>query len=287
MPWTSGQRFWLGDHDGKELYSSVGDECKLASITAALDRLFDCCADTVRYTDVSVRRWLRGRFLHCLYKAPFELIIRPTSERQYRNKLWTDLIWDEQRIIDQADAEYPYNEDIVSESEESECEDTDDEAGDGEEIPVYAEDNSDQSEDESVLSEGSYSPMAGPNDPHADIILRFYYDMATEDFEDRRSSSSLLIYFSAIRGLSRSSGNEYLRPARFTPILAALIYCARLVILETVLPRFPHLYTGIPARPLFGYLKALNAIRVEKMCDGTMSPLGEFLSLLAYGRALH
>ncbi|KAH6985327.1 hypothetical protein EDB80DRAFT_821764 [Ilyonectria destructans] len=307
MPWTFGQQFWLGDHDGKELYSSVGDECKLASITAALDRLFDCCADTVRYTDVSVRRWLRGRFPHRPYKAPFEFVMRPTSERQYRlssndvdygaiiiqeqsgmlDKLWTDPIWDEQRTADQADAEYPYNEDMVSESEESECEDTDDEAGDGEEIPVHAEDNSDQSEDESILNEGSYSPMAGPNDPHADVVLRFYYDMATEDFEDGRSSSSLLVYFSAARGLSRPSGNEYLRPARFTPILAALIYCARLIILETVLPRFPHLYTGLPARPLFGHLKALNAIRVEKMCDGTMSPLGEFLSLLAYGRALH
>ncbi|KAH7109557.1 hypothetical protein B0J13DRAFT_663535, partial [Dactylonectria estremocensis] len=36
MLWIYGQRFYLGAHDGKELYSSVGDECKLASITAVM-----------------------------------------------------------------------------------------------------------------------------------------------------------------------------------------------------------------------------------------------------------
>ncbi|KAH7113142.1 hypothetical protein B0J13DRAFT_657313 [Dactylonectria estremocensis] len=86
MPWIYGQRFYLGAHDGKELYSSVGDECKLASIIAALDRLFDRCGETVRYTDVSVRRWLRGRFPDRPYKAPFELVMRPASERQYRSE---------------------------------------------------------------------------------------------------------------------------------------------------------------------------------------------------------
>ncbi|KAF4424741.1 hypothetical protein FACUT_10201 [Fusarium acutatum] len=38
--------------------------------------------------------------------------------------------------------------------------------------------------------------------------------MVTEDFEDGKSSSTLLVYFSAIWGLSKEEGNEYLRPAR-------------------------------------------------------------------------
>ncbi|KAL9567431.1 hypothetical protein ACKAV7_008381 [Fusarium commune] len=53
----------------------------------ALDRLFDRCADTVVHTDVSVRRWLRGRFPDRPYKAPFELVVRSASESQYRNEL--------------------------------------------------------------------------------------------------------------------------------------------------------------------------------------------------------
>lgn len=303
MPWTSGQRFGLGVYDGEELYSSVGDECKLASIIAALDRLFDRCGETVRYTDVSVRRWLRGRFPDRPYKAPFELVMRPTSERQYRSEfkrcacfwlrilrlppsvarsitgrplsgmqrrmleqLWFDPIWDKQRTPNHADAEHPYNEDTDSESdEESECEDTDDEAGDGEEALVYPEDDGDQSDQESILNEDSDCQVTGPNDPHADVVLRFYYDMATEDFKDGQSSSSMLVYYSAVRGLSRPDGNEYLRPARFTPILARLIYCARLIILETILPRFPHLYTGLPARPLFGLLDTFRHIRSRRL----------------------
>lgn len=33
----------------------------------------------------------------------------------------------------------------------------------------------------------------GPNNTYADVILWFYYDIATEDFKDGRSSSSLLV----------------------------------------------------------------------------------------------
>lgn len=52
------------------------------------------------------------------------------------------------------------------------------------------------------------------------------------------------------------------------------------------MPRFPHHYIGLSSRPRYGQLKALNAVRQEKMCDGTLSPMGEFLSLLSYGNAL-
>ncbi|KAJ9412506.1 hypothetical protein QL093DRAFT_2570579 [Fusarium oxysporum] len=49
------------------LYSAV-DERKLRSIVLALDEMFDRCAETVRYTDVNRP-----------YKAPFELVSRPSS----------------------------------------------------------------------------------------------------------------------------------------------------------------------------------------------------------------
>ncbi|KAM5527730.1 hypothetical protein FOXYSP1_20092 [Fusarium oxysporum f. sp. phaseoli] len=110
--------------------------------------------------------------------------------------------------------------------------------------------------------------------------------MATEDFEDGMSSSTLLVYFSAARGLSSQEGNGYLRPARYTPILSRLIYCTRLIFLEAILPRRAHPHAGFAARPRYGQLAALNAIRVNHMCDGTLSPLGEFFSLLAYGMSL-
>jgi hypothetical protein len=123
------------------------------------------------------------------------------------------------------------------------------------------------------------------NDESADAVLRFCFEMVTEDFEDGKSSSTLLVYFSAARGLSKEEGHECLRPARYIPILSRLIYCTRLVFLEAILPRRAHPYAGFAARPRYGQLAALNTVLVDRMCDGTMSPLGEFLSLLAYGSA--
>ncbi|KAH6970331.1 hypothetical protein DER45DRAFT_601349 [Fusarium avenaceum] len=86
VPLITGQPFWIGVHDGEQICSPVKDECKLALIVQALDRLFDRCADTVMHTDISVRRWLRGRFADRPYKAPFELVMRSASESQYRKE---------------------------------------------------------------------------------------------------------------------------------------------------------------------------------------------------------
>ncbi|RSL82730.1 hypothetical protein CEP52_016890 [Fusarium oligoseptatum] len=85
LPVPSSQPLYLGMHrGGHELSSSATDENRLLSIVAALDRLFDQCGETVRFTDVSVRRWLRSRFTDRPYKAPFELVSQSRSERTYR-----------------------------------------------------------------------------------------------------------------------------------------------------------------------------------------------------------
>jgi hypothetical protein len=74
LPVTSPQvALYLGMHDGQALGSSAADEHWLLPIVAALDRLFDLCGETVRFTVVSVRRSLRSRFPDRPYKAPFEL----------------------------------------------------------------------------------------------------------------------------------------------------------------------------------------------------------------------
>ncbi|KAL3587650.1 hypothetical protein FPOAC2_13547 [Fusarium poae] len=110
--------------------------------------------------------------------------------------------------------------------------------------------------------------------------------MATEDFADGNSKSTMLVYFSATCGLTSPMGADFLRPAQFTGILSSLIYCTRLLIMESVLPRFSHDYVGLLQRPQYGQLEILNAVRKNKMCDGTLSPLGEFTSLAAYGQSL-
>ncbi|KAG7406289.1 hypothetical protein Forpe1208_v014519 [Fusarium oxysporum f. sp. rapae] len=331
VPLTTGQPFWIGIHDGEQIRSSVKDECKLAKIMQALDRLFDRCADTVMHTDVSVRRWLRGRFPDRPYKAPFELVMRSTSESQYRKEfkrclcfwlrvlqlpksmvpsiigrglsepqhkmleqLWSDPIWKDQpptglfRVED--DEEGRVEEEDSEDEDESDYEDSGDTKDGEEKIYAWPEQESGCSYEESTTGDQSSTLLTHQDtradDPCTDVVLELCYSMAIEDFEDGTASSSLLVYFSAVRGLSRPTGDEYLRPHQFTPILSILIYCTRLIFLETTLPRFPHLYAAIPARPSYGHLRRLMPVRTEKMCDGTMSPIGEFLSLLSYGRAL-
>ncbi|EWY79398.1 hypothetical protein FOYG_17443 [Fusarium oxysporum NRRL 32931] len=335
VPLTTGQPFWIGVYDGEQICSPVKDESKLALIVQALDRLFDRCADTVMHTDVSVRRWLRGRFSDRPYKAPFELVMRSASESQYRKEfkrclcfwlrvlqlpksvvpsiigrglsqpqremleqLWSDPVWKDQpptNVFRVEDDEEGRVEEVREEEEYSEDEDESDyedigDTEDDEKIYAWPEQESGCSGEEPTTGDQSPTLLThqdtGADDPCSDVVLELCYSMAIEDFEDGTASSSLLVYFSAVRGLSRPTGDEYLRPHQFTPVLSRLIYCTRLIFLEMTLPRFPHRYAGIPARPSYGHLRELMPVRTEKMCDGTMSPLGEFLSLLSYGRAL-
>ncbi|SCO35922.1 uncharacterized protein FFMR_03867 [Fusarium fujikuroi] len=316
--------------------TTVKDECKLAFIVQALDRLFDRYADTVMHTDISVRRWLRGRFSDRPYKAPFELVMRSASESQYRKEfkrclcfwfrvlqlpksvtpsiigrdlsepqremleqLWSDPAWENQPSTglprmddsneDEEEEEVGEEEEDSEDGDESDYEDVRETREKDKKINPWHEQESSYSDEVSVTENQSLTLLEHQGsrlDPCGDVVLELCYSMAIEDFEDGTASSSLLVYFSAVRGLSRPTGDEYLRPHQFTPVLSRLIYCIRLIFLEMTLPRFPHPYAAIPARPPYGHLRRLMPVRIEKMCDGTISPLGEFLSLLSYGRAL-
>ncbi|KAM6505403.1 hypothetical protein FSOLCH5_014622 [Fusarium solani] len=311
-------------------------------MVAALDRLLDQCGETVRGTDVCLRRWLRGRFPDRPNKAPFELVTKSSSEKVYRKELkrfvcfwlrlfrllpvvtrevtgrglnkhqfralrelWVDDIWRSEGPVD-ADTADSKDEGQNGEDDEDEDDSEDeDEDGDNEDEDNDEDEEGEQQDETEDGGQRSVAADAGdqfdaettstwsldsqehhPQDPAADILLRFCYFSITEDFEGGVASSTMLAYFSAVRGLSTPDGDEYLQPHRFTPILARLIYCSHLVFLEAVLPRFSRSYGGIARRPRHGLLRRLNADRREFMCDGTLSPMGEFLSLLSYGNAL-
>ncbi|KAH7191033.1 hypothetical protein BKA60DRAFT_613064 [Fusarium oxysporum] len=245
----------LGIQGEEVIYSLARDERKLASMIVALDRLLEQCGETVQRTDIYLRRWLRSRFPDCPYKAPFELVAKPYSEKVYRKELkrficfwlrlsrilpttmraitgrglnrhqfralcelWVDGIWQSE---EPADMDRTDNQDGGRENDN-------DDYGDEE----------DEGEDESECEESDRhdtSEYDSQSNPAADVLLRFCYFAIAEDFEGRLASSTMLVYFSAVRGLSTPNGNEYLQPHRFAPILARLIYCSRLVFLEAVL----------------------------------------------------
>jgi hypothetical protein len=125
-----------------------------------------------------------------------------------------------------------------------------------------------------------------PQDPAPDILLRFCYSAVTEDFDSGVASLTMLVYFSAVRGLRAREGDKYLEHYRFTPILAKLIYYSQLIFLKAVLPCISHNYRGFAHPPRHRLLQRLNTAHREYMYNGTLSPIGEFLSLLSYGNAL-
>ncbi|KAM0714509.1 hypothetical protein Q7P37_009803 [Cladosporium fusiforme] len=119
----------------------------------------------------------------------------------------------------------------------------------------------------------------------ADLVGTLSIQLCKENFVDGRPSSTILIYFSGVLGLS-ADPSTFERPRNYTSKLSGLIYCARLCFLESVLPRFAHDYVGWEKRPRLGGLKLLNRVRERYMCLGCQSPLGELLSLRNFGRSL-
>ncbi len=118
-----------------------------------------------------------------------------------------------------------------------------------------------------------------------DAVAQLSAFFCTEEFFDSRSSSTLLVYFSGILGFTHR-GTTFERPRNYTSKLSALIYCVRLCLLEFSLPRSAHPAIGWEVRPRTGNLRRLNKVRERFMCYGCQAPMGELLSLRAYGRAI-
>jgi hypothetical protein len=235
--------------------------------------------------------WLR---LFRLLPTTFQKVTgHRLKKHQFRalRELWLDDIWKSAEHVDVDPAankngghEGEY-EDEIQDDDEGEDDEGYNEIEDESQKRVVV-DTSDPSDDEATSTWSSDSQEDHPQDPTLNILLRFYYSAVTEDYDGGVASSTMLVYFSAVRGLTTPEGDEYLKPHRFTPTLAKLIYCSRLIFLEAVLPRLSHIHGGFAHPPRHGLLRRLNAARREYMCDGTLSPMGEFLSLLSYGNAL-
>ncbi|OAQ59779.1 hypothetical protein VFPBJ_11599 [Purpureocillium lilacinum] len=328
LPLANSGPLILTTQNGTTIQSPGEDEDRLESIIESLDRLLDRCGDTVRQTDVSIRRWLRGRFADRPFKAPFELVATSHAEKQYRrllkrcicfwirfwrlprqvtkkltgrtlyaaqsralSMLWNDPVWDGYSSMSH---QWPHDMGLTSGDYESDPEDGESiedlegcEHDEGiedvgsDQGPLWDEGEADDDDCSTASSE-----IVPPQDPPADVLLRFAFYMATEIFHNGKAESTLLVYFTGVCGLSQPSGSEFLGPGKFTTHLGGFIYCTRLIMLEAALPYAAHDYIRLDARPRTGQLEVLQKLRQEKMCDGTLSPLGEMMSLLAFGTIL-
>jgi hypothetical protein len=124
---------------------------------------------------------------------------------------------------------------------------------------------------------------------HGDLLLESVAEFCTylckESFHDGKSSSTVMVYFAGILGISKD-GTTFERPSNYTSKLSALVHCARLCLLEATLPRFEYPSLGRRARPRSGQTRLLNDMREAYFCHGNAAPVGELLSLRAYGRTV-
>ncbi|EAQ90199.1 hypothetical protein CHGG_06818 [Chaetomium globosum CBS 148.51] len=164
--------------------------------------------------------------------------------------------------------------------------DDDDDDDEGEDAATSQDDSSvDDGDSEDTESSSEDGEDAGSDPYYQDALLQLARLLVTEPFRDGQARSTLLVYFSGVAGLG-ADGSSFERPSRYTSKLSALIYCARLLLLETVLPRLPHHHIRIAARPHRNQVERLNKVRVPAFCLGSQAPVGELLSLRTYGRKL-
>jgi hypothetical protein len=154
-----------------------------------------------------------------------------------------------------------------------------------------ADDHADSDGSVSQSSEGSNGPMMDlfddttSDDRLLDAIAQFCVFLCSQPYRDGKSASTVMVYFAGVLGISRD-GTTFERPSNYTPKLSALVDMARLYVLEATLPRFPYPRLGWHARPGFSQQKTLNRAREALLCQGSEAPVGELLSLRAYGRTV-
>jgi hypothetical protein len=109
--------------------------------------------------------------------------------------------------------------------------------------------------------------------------------LCMEPFHDGKSGTTIMVYFAGVLAIGQD-GITFERPGNYTSKLSALIHSARLCMLEATLPRFPHPDISWGHRPSLHQDKALNKVREGFLCRGSAAPVGELLSLRAYGRVV-
>jgi hypothetical protein len=118
-----------------------------------------------------------------------------------------------------------------------------------------------------------------------DAVAQFCVFLCTQPYHDGKSASTVMVYFAGVLGIS-PDGTTFERPSNYTPKLSALVHIARLCLLEATLPRFSYPRLGWDARPSLGQQGSLNKVREAFLCQGNAAPVGELLSLRAYGRTV-
>ncbi|KAH7459124.1 hypothetical protein FOMA001_g20247 [Fusarium oxysporum f. sp. matthiolae] len=116
-----------------------------------------------------------------------------------------------------------------------------------------------------------------------ELLFQLCIMLSTEPFLNGQPSSTLLIYFSGILGLSADC-QRFQLARQYCTKLSAMIYVQRILFLEQALPLRGYQSIGIPQRQDVRAFECLDKIRAKYMVLGSQYPLAELISLRDFGR---
>ncbi|KAK5202629.1 hypothetical protein LTR41_011624 [Exophiala xenobiotica] len=310
----------LGTVGDQELWSSAEDEKGIHRILQHVDIAFDRCEETVRRTGHPILCWLRSRFPSRPFKAPFQLVGRDETRRKYRRRwrqvlavglrsvrfqpsviralgipLTTPQITVVRQLWSIISSQPELRLNRLEIEVDGDKEDSEEGEGDGDDDGDDAdEDNEGHEDDDYILDDRAEDaslsmPLVDNHNTGSDIISELIFKLSIlfcrDEFTDGQPSFSALVYISGILAIT-TDGAGFQTPRLYTPTISALIHLQLLLFLEESLPYRQYLHLRIPARPGRDHLEILNSVRCRYMCAGSLTPLGEMISLPDYGRSM-
>ncbi|KIW21953.1 uncharacterized protein PV07_12646 [Cladophialophora immunda] len=215
-----------------------------------------------------------------------------TAQITVIRKLWSIISSQPDLRLNTSEIEVDGDEEDSEEGEEDDDDEDDDEEDDedgedGEDDGGHEDDN--YFPDDHAADAGSLIPLVDNHSTGSDILSELIFKLSIllcrDEFTDGQPSSSALVYISGILAFI-TDGAGFQTPRLYTPTISTLLHLPLLLFPEDSLPcrQYPHL--KIPARPGRDHLEILNSVRCRYMCAGSLTPLGEMISLLDYGRRM-
>ncbi|KAJ5293540.1 uncharacterized protein N7443_009493 [Penicillium atrosanguineum] len=314
----------LGSYQDEAFMSPPADEDQIYRLVSALDLVLDRCEETMQHTGQPILAWLKSHIAAEASPRPFSFLGTRQSRSRYRRtwKQFVTFILRAFRLGPLACQEllrlkFPLQlfhvlEQIWANSLQAVAKDlssrrlsteavssleatanaTDDEIS----REVYNEDSADglsvswSDKDEESGSLNTLLPcvpISSSLQALPDHLIESLFNLCvlliTQEFTDGNPQASVLVYFSGVLGIS-SNGAHFLPAKLFTPYLSALIYIQRLLFLEYALPYREYPYLNWPSRPRTDHLTRLQNVRKQYMLPGSLTALGEFQSLRAFGK---
>ena len=165
-------------------------------------------------------------------------------------------------------------------------EDEDDENEfDGDESDMEPENQNQSGSKLSVIFKGDlYRKTELPIDPLAEKLFEFSISLIAQQFSQGESQRSPLLYFTSVLGIDVKNGG-FRRAGLYTPMIAALLWISRLLVLEYALPKRSYITLQRPSREAYeDHYWRLEEFRRLHLVQGCRSPASRMAAMLAYGK---